>query len=42
MREGHSHGLLLQRGSNLSVAMPEATHNGAGATVEIATPCLVD
>jgi hypothetical protein len=42
MREGYRHGLLLQRRGDLSIAVPKAGHNGAGAAVEIATSRLVD
>jgi hypothetical protein len=42
MCEGYRHGLLLQCRGDLSVAVPKATHNGTGATVEIATSCLVN
>src|SRR5918994_7268685 len=41
-REGHQHGLLLQRRGNLTVAVPKASHNGAGAAVEISTSRLVN
>jgi hypothetical protein len=42
MREGHHHGLLLQRRGDLSVAVPKASYNGAGAAVEIATSRFVN